>query len=168
MTGGFHLESGGLSPLSDIHTEVANGISGLTAGTPEAGELAQAFGTIGSNLGNYLGGALESRGGAFKTTQELGHDLAGKLKKAHQMYLGGDEQSAQDIRSAAKAFDDSKDAQPGSGAPNSATPGGGGASGGSLGQGSGAPSGPTSAGAAGASPGGTSGGASSGGAGGAD
>jgi hypothetical protein len=116
MTGKFYLDGAGLSPLSDIHTDVAGGLSQLTGtGAPQANEVAQSFGKIASQLSAALGGTIQSRAGALRTTEQAGHALAGKLKKAHHMYTGGDEHGAADIKSTMKAFGDEPSGTPGPG-----------------------------------------------------
>ncbi len=122
--GKFYLDGAGLSPLSDIHTDVAGGLSQLMgAGAPQASEVAESLGKIASQVSAALGGTIESRAGALKTTEQAGHELAGKLKKAHHLYTGGDEQSAADLKSTLKAFGDEPSGTPGSGPLSDQQPG---------------------------------------------
>lgn len=47
MGGEFSLDSAGLTPLADIHTHVADGLSRLTgADAPRTADVARSFGNI--------------------------------------------------------------------------------------------------------------------------
>jgi hypothetical protein len=105
MTGEFHLDSSGLSPLSDIHSQVADGLSQLVgAGGPQAADVARSFGNIAFNLNTALDGTTQNRMSTIQTTKGASDTIAELLKKAHQMYLQGDEQGGDKLTAAAEAL----------------------------------------------------------------
>jgi hypothetical protein len=105
MTGEFHLDSSGLSPLSDIHSQVADGLSQLAgAGGPQAADVARSFGNIAFNLNTALDGTTQNRMSTIQTTKGASDTIAELLEKAHQMYLQGDEQGGDKLTAAAEAL----------------------------------------------------------------
>ena len=113
MAGTFHLDSAGLAPLSDLHTQVAAELAQLTgAAAPQASDVASSFGTIAANVNASLGGALQSRTGTIQTTQRSSDTISGLLKKARHMYTGTDQDGADTIGSTARAFGDQPGGQP--------------------------------------------------------
>jgi hypothetical protein len=149
MTGQFHLHGGGLTPLSNIHAEVAQGLKQLASdGGPHAADIAQSFGTVASGLNSALDGASQSRLSAFQVTQTAGSTISDLLNKAHQMYMQGDEQGGDKLKAAAEAME----------ASGGGSGGGAGSAGGSTGAGGGSSvgggSGASGAGGAGSSGGG--------------
>lgn len=137
MAGEFYLGDTGLSPLSDIHTQVAGGLAQLTgAGAPQAADVAASFGNIAFSVNSALDGVSQSRMGTIQTTKTSSDTIAELLGKAQQMYAQGDMASADKLKAAAEAL--SAQGQGGSS-------GGGAATGGA----SGAASGGSPAGAAG-------------------
>ncbi|MCW2593324.1 MAG: hypothetical protein JWQ86_5751 [Mycobacterium sp.] len=135
MTGEFHLDSSGLSPLSDIHSQVADGLSQLAgAGGPQAADVARSFGNIAFNLNTALDGTTQNRMSTIQTTKGASGTIAELLKKAHQMYLQGDEQGGDKLTAAAEALQASEGGgagsaggPPGRGATGAGAAGGGGA-----------------------------------------
>jgi len=70
MGGKFTLDSAGLSPLADIHSQVADGLSQLTgAGAPQAADVARSFGNIAFAVNTALDGVTQSRGSTIQTTK---------------------------------------------------------------------------------------------------
>jgi hypothetical protein len=110
MTGGeFHLDSSGLTPLSDIHSQVAQGLGQLVSGGgPQASDLAKSFGNIAFGLNSALDGASQSRMSTIQTTKASADTIKDLLNKAHQMYLQGDEQGADKLKAAAEALQSSE------------------------------------------------------------
>jgi Excreted virulence factor EspC, type VII ESX diderm len=106
MTGGqFHVDSSGLTPLSDIHSQVAQGLAQLVGGGgPQASDVAKSFGNIAFGLNSALDGASQSRLSAIQTTKTSGDTISELLGKAHQMYLQGDQQGADKLKAAAEAL----------------------------------------------------------------
>lgn len=134
MTGEFHLDSSGLTPLSDIHSQVADGLTQLAgAGGPRAADVARSFGNIAFAFNTALDGTTQDRMSTIETTKGASDTIADLLKKAHQMYLQGDEQGGDKLKAAAEALQASE----------------GGASGSAGGAGGSTGSGATGAGAAG-------------------
>jgi len=135
MTGEFHLDSSGLSPLSDIHSQVADGLSQLAgAGGPQAADVARSFGNIAFNLNTALDGTTQNRTSTIQTTKGASDTIAELLKKAHQMYLQGDQQGGDKLTAAAEALQASEGGGAGSaggptgtGATGAGAAGGGGA-----------------------------------------
>jgi hypothetical protein len=126
MTGEFHLDSSGLSPLSDIHSQVADGLSQLAgAGGPQAADVARSFGNIAFNVNTALDGATQNRTSTIQTTKGASDTIAELLKKAHQMYLQGDQQGGDKLTAAAEALQASE----GGGAGSAGGPAGTGATG---------------------------------------
>jgi hypothetical protein len=63
VTGKFHLDASGLTPLSDRQNEVAQGLGQLlNSGAPQAGDVAKSFGNIAFGL-KASAEALEAQGG---------------------------------------------------------------------------------------------------------
>jgi Excreted virulence factor EspC, type VII ESX diderm len=105
MTGEFHLDGGGLTPLSDIHSQVAEGLGQLVGGGgPQASDVAKSFGNIAFGLNSALDGASQSRTSTIQTTKASADTIKDLLNKAHQMYLQGDEQGADKLKAAAEAL----------------------------------------------------------------
>jgi hypothetical protein len=105
MTGEFHLDSNGLSPLSDIHSQVAQGLGQLVGGGgPQAADVAKSFGNIAFGLNSSLDGASQSRMSTIQTTKASADTIKELLNRAHQMYLQGDEQGADKLKAAAEAL----------------------------------------------------------------
>jgi len=135
MTGEFHLDSSGLSPLSDIHAQVADGLSQLAgAGSPQAADVARSFGNIAFAANTALDGTTQSRMSTIQTTKGASDTIAELLKKAHQMYLQGDQQGGDKLTAAAEALQASEGGGAGSaggptgtGATGAGAAGGGGA-----------------------------------------
>ena len=101
----FYLNDAGLSPLSQIHAEVAGGLSQLTgAGAPQAADVAQSFGNIAFNVNNAIDGVLQSRGGTIDTTKTSSQTIGDLLTRAQQMYAKGDMAGAEKLDAAAKAL----------------------------------------------------------------
>lgn len=101
----FYLNDAGLSPLSQIHAEVAGGLSQLTgAGAPQAADVAQSFGNIAFNVSNAVDGVLQSRGGTIDTTKTSSQTIGDLLTRAQQMYAKGDMAGAEKLDAAAKAL----------------------------------------------------------------
>ena len=132
MTGEFHLDSSGLSPLSDIHAQVADGLSQLVGGGgPQAADVARSFGNIAANLNTALDGTTQNRMSTIQTTKGASDTIAELLKKAHQMYLQGDQQGGDKLTAAAEALQASEGGGAGSaGGPTGTGPTGAGAAGG--------------------------------------
>src|SRR5687767_11004227 len=127
MSGQFYLDDTGLSPLSEIHAQVAGGLSQLTgAGAPQAAEVAQSFGNIAFSVNNALDGVLQSRTGTIGATKSSSETIADLLKQAQALYVKGDMASADKLKAAAETM-----ASQGGGAQGSA-PGGAGAGGGAA------------------------------------
>lgn len=119
MSGQFYLDDTGLSPLSEIHAQVAGGLSQLTgAGAPQAAEVAQSFGNIAFSVNNALDGVLQSRTGTIGATKSSSETIADLLKQAQALYVKGDMASADKLKAAAETM-----ASQGGGAPGGA-PGG--------------------------------------------
>jgi hypothetical protein len=105
MTGEFHLDGGGLTPLSDIHSQVAQGLGQLVGGGgPQAADVAKSFGNIAFGLNSALDGASQSRMSSIQTTKASADTIKELLNRAHQMYLQGDEQGADKLKAAAEAL----------------------------------------------------------------
>jgi ESX secretion-associated protein EspJ len=105
MTGQFHLDSSGLTPLSDIHAQVAQGLGQLVSGGgPQASDVAKSFGNIAFGLNSALDGATQSRTSTLQSTKTSADTIKDLLTKAHQMYLQGDEQGADKLKAAAEAL----------------------------------------------------------------
>jgi hypothetical protein len=105
MTGEFHLDSNGLSPLSDIHSQVAQGLDQLVSGGgPQASDVAKSFGNIAFGLNSALDGASQSRLSTIQSTKTSSGTIGELLNKAHQMYLQGDQQGADKLKAAAEAL----------------------------------------------------------------
>ncbi|MBJ7340756.1 type VII secretion target [Mycolicibacterium sp.] len=104
----FSLDGAGLTPLADIHSQVAIGLSQLTgAGAPQTADVAQSFGNIAFAVNTALDGATQSRASTISTTKGSSDTIAELLTKAHQMYEHGDQQGAQKLRAAAEALEGS-------------------------------------------------------------
>lgn len=116
MSGQFYLDDTGLSPLSEIHAQVAGGLSQLTgAGAPQAAEVAQSFGNIAFSVNNALDGVLQSRTGTIGATKSSSETIADLLKQAQALYVKGDMASADKLKAAAETM-----ASQGGGAPGGA------------------------------------------------
>jgi hypothetical protein len=110
MTGGeFHLDSSGLTPLSDIHSQVAQGLGQLVGGDgPQASDVAKSFGNIAFGLNSALDGASQSRLTTIQSTKTSADTIKDLLNKAHQMYMQGDQQGADKLKAAAEALQGSE------------------------------------------------------------
>lgn len=127
MGGKFTLDSAGLTPLAQIHSQVADGLAQLTAGGgPQAADVARSFGNIASSVNDALAGVTQSRGTTLQATKGSSDTIAELLAKAHEMYVGGDREGAATLRAAAETLE-------GSGAPGGAAASGGGAASGGAG-----------------------------------
>jgi len=127
MSGQFYLDDTGLSPLSEIHAQVAGGLSQLTgAGAPQAAEVAQSFGNIAFSVNNALDGVLQSRTGTIGATKSSSETIADLLKQAQALYVKGDMASADKLKAAAETMASQGGGAPG-GAPGGAAAGGPGA-----------------------------------------
>ncbi len=105
MGGEFHLDSSGLSPLSDIHSQVAQGLGQLVSGGgPQSADVAKSFGNIAFGLNSALDGASQSRLSTIQSTKTSSDTIGELLNKAHQMYLQGDQQGADKLKAAAEAL----------------------------------------------------------------
>jgi hypothetical protein len=108
MSGEFTLDSAGLSPLADIHSQVADGLSQLAgAGAPQAADVSRSFGNIAFAVNNALDGVTQSRTSAFQTTKGASETIKELLGRADQMYAQGDEEGAEKLRAAAGALEGS-------------------------------------------------------------
>jgi uncharacterized phage infection (PIP) family protein YhgE len=135
MSGEFTLDSAGLSPLADIHSQVADGLSQLAgAGAPQAADVSRSFGNIAFAVNNALDGVTQSRASAFQTTKGASETIKELLGRADQMYAQGDQEGAAKLRAAAEALDGSG----GTGGAGSAGGAAGGTGAGGAGAGSGA------------------------------
>src|SRR5688572_26891723 len=138
MSGQFYLDDTGLSPLSEIHAQVAGGLSQLTgAGAPQAAEVAQSFGNIAFSVNNALDGVLQSRTGTIGATKSSSETIADLLKQAQALYVKGDMASADKLKAAAETM-----ASQGGGAPGAAPGGAGAGAGGGAARGAAAAPGP--------------------------
>ena len=83
----FSLDSAGLTPLADLHSQVATGLSQLAgAGAPQTDAVAQSFGNIAFAVNTALDGVTQSRASTISTTKSSSDTIAELLNKAHQMY----------------------------------------------------------------------------------
>jgi Excreted virulence factor EspC, type VII ESX diderm len=107
MTGGqFHLDGSGLGPLSDIHSQVAQGLGQLVGGGgPQTSDVARSFGNIAAGLNSALDGASQNRLSAIQTTKGSADTIKELLDKAHQMYMQGDQQGGDKLTAAAEAME---------------------------------------------------------------
>jgi hypothetical protein len=125
MSGQFYLDDTGLSPLSEIHAQVAGGLSQLTgAGAPQAAEVAQSFGNIAFSVNNALDGVLQSRTGTIGATKSSSETIADLLKQAQALYVKGDMASADKLKAAAETMASQGGGAQGGGAPSGAAAGG--------------------------------------------
>ena len=125
----FSLDGAGLTPLADIHAQVADGLARLT-GAPQTSDVAESFGNIAFAVNSALDGVTESRAGTFQATKHSSNTIAELLNEAHQRYEQGDQQGAEKLRAAAEVLEGSSGAGvPGAGVPGTgaADAGGGGA-----------------------------------------
>jgi hypothetical protein len=136
MTEEFHLEDGGLAPLSNLHDEVATGLSQLTGpGAPVAAEVATTFGNIAFGVNTALDAASQSRLDTFGATRKAGDTISTLLQEANRRYAAGDQAGADSLRSAAAAMQDGSAGQAsgtsgGTASGSSGSSGGGGGGGG--------------------------------------
>jgi len=127
MGGRFTLDGTGLTPLADIHSQVATGLSQLTgAGAPQAADVARSFGNIAFSVNNALDGVTQSRGNTLQATKGSSDTIAELLGKADALYAQGDEEGAAKLKAAAETLEGAGPA------------GGGGAGAGGVGAGGGA------------------------------
>ena len=131
MGGTFTLDSAGLAPLAEIHSQVATGLGQLTgAGAPLAADVAKSFGNIAFAVNNALDGVTQSRGNTLHTTKGSSDTIAELLSTADKLYAQGDQEGAAKLRAAAETLEGS--AAPGEGG----SAAGGGGSAGAAGAGS--------------------------------
>lgn len=105
MTEEFHLEGGGLSPFSNLHDEVATGLSQLTGpGAPVAAEVASTFGNIAFGVNTALDATSQSRLDTFGATRTASDTISALLQEANRRYAAGDQAGADSLRSAAAAM----------------------------------------------------------------
>ncbi|KAA0095296.1 hypothetical protein CIW49_22730 [Mycolicibacterium sp. P1-18] len=108
MSGKFTLDSAGLAPLAEIHSEVATGLSQLTgAGAPRAADVAQSFGNIAFSVNDALDGVTQSRGRTLQATKGSSDTIADLLGKADELYARGDREGAAKLRAAAETLEGS-------------------------------------------------------------
>lgn len=106
MTEQFHLEGDGLSPLSNLHDEVAAGLSQMTGpGAPAAAEVASTFGTIAFGVNTALDTASQCRLDTLGATRTAGETISALLQEANRRYSAGDQAGADSLRSAASAIE---------------------------------------------------------------
>jgi hypothetical protein len=126
MGGEFSLDSAGLSPLADIHSQVADGLSQLAgAGGPEAADVARSFGNIAFAVNTALDGVTQSRSSTIQATKGASDTIKELLGTADKLYAQGDEEGAAKLRAAAETLEGSG-ASGGSGSAAGAGAGGGG------------------------------------------
>lgn len=96
MSGEFTLDSTGLAPLSNLHTEVADGLAQLAGvSAPATAEVAQSFGTIAFGVNNALANASQSRVDTLGAAGSAGNAISDILRAADAKYAAGD-QAAED------------------------------------------------------------------------
>lgn len=108
MGGKFTLDSAGLTPLAEIHSQVAAGLAQLTgAGAPQAADVAKSFGNIAFSVNNALDGVTQSRGNTLQATKGSSDTIAELLGKAEKLYAQGDQEGAAKLRAAAETLEGS-------------------------------------------------------------
>jgi hypothetical protein len=142
MTEEFHLDGDGLSPFSNLHDEVATGLSQLTGpGAPVAAEVASTFGNIAFGVNTALDATSQSRLDTFGATRTAGDTISALLQEANRRYAAGDQAGADSLRSAAAAMQNDVEGQTsgtsGGAAGGPSVTSGGGSGGGSGGSGGG-------------------------------
>jgi hypothetical protein len=130
MGGKFTLDSAGLAPLAEIHSQVATGLSQLTGeGAPRAADVAKTFGNIAFSVNDALDGVTQSRGNTLQATKGSSDTIAELLGKADKLYAQGDQEGAAKLRAAAETLEGS-DGEGGAAGAGGATGAGGAAAGG--------------------------------------
>ncbi|OPX05710.1 type VII secretion target [Mycobacterium sp. AT1] len=133
MGGKFTLDSAGLTPLAEIHSQVAAGLAQLTgAGGPQAADVAKSFGNIAFSVNNALDGVTQSRGNTLQATKGSSDTIAELLGKAEKLYAQGDQEGAAKLKAAAETLEGSG---PGGGTGPAGAAGAGGAGAGAAGGG---------------------------------
>ncbi len=108
MGGEFSLDGAGLTPLADIHAQVAGELSQLAGdGGPQAADVATSFGNIAFAVNKALDGVTQSRINTIQTTKGSSDTIKELLNTADRMYAQGDEQGAAKLRAAAEALEGS-------------------------------------------------------------
>lgn len=101
MTGGpLFVQTEGLRQFSQIHAEIAAGVSQLIGGAPTVTGVETSHGQIAFAVQNALGGLLNARQGTLQTTAKSGDKIAELLRKAAAAYESGDERSAGKLKAA--------------------------------------------------------------------
>src|SRR5689334_7476411 len=110
------VQTDGVRSYSQIHDQVAAGLSQLTSGAAEALRVQNSHGTIASAVSTALSGVLGSRQGTMQTTATSANTISELLQKAAALYEQGDQQGAEKLKAAAAALEGADGGSSGAGA----------------------------------------------------
>lgn len=121
MTDPLFVQTDGVRDLSEVHSQVVSGLSGLTAA--ESTGVQTSHGAIASAVSSALSHVLDGRGATLGATSTSASTIADLLQKAAGAYAAGDEEGASRLKAAAAALEDRN--RPGAcGAPGTQASGG--------------------------------------------
>jgi hypothetical protein len=100
-----YMQIDGVRSFAQTHADVSAGLSGLLGSDTHVAGVAHTHGPIASAVHTALGDALEARHGSLRGAANTGAKLADALRQAAQAYEGVDQESANQLRSAAAAVD---------------------------------------------------------------
>ncbi|MCX2716070.1 type VII secretion target [Mycolicibacterium sp. J2] len=103
MTDPLHVQTDGVLNYSQLHSDVAAGLSGL-AGVDGSG-VETSHGTIASAVNTALSGVLAGRQNTIGVTSTAASTISDLLQKAAQAYAAGDRQGAERLKAAADVLE---------------------------------------------------------------
>lgn len=103
MTDPLHVQTDGVLNYSQLHSDVAAGLSGL-AGVDGSG-IETTHGVIASAVNTALSGVLAGRQNTLGVTSTAASTISDLLQKAAQAYAAGDQQGAERLKAAADVLE---------------------------------------------------------------
>ncbi|OBF34127.1 hypothetical protein A5724_18165 [Mycobacterium sp. ACS1612] len=105
MSDPLYVQPDGVRTYSQIHDEVATGLSQLMgAAAPEAAGVQNSHGVIAASVSSALNQVLGGRQGTLQATSSSAQTISELLAKAAQAYEHGDQKGAATLRAAAEAM----------------------------------------------------------------
>lgn len=130
MTDPLHVQTDGVLNYSQLHSDVAAGLSGL-AGVDGSG-VETSHGLIASAVNTALSGVLAGRQSTLGVTSTAASTISELLQKAAQAYAAGDQQGAERLKAAADVLEGKDAPGRGGGSGGGGAPASGGGAGGDM------------------------------------
>lgn len=130
MTDPLHVQTDGVLNYSQLHSDVAAGLSGL-AGV-DGSSVETSHGLIASAVNTALSGVLAGRQSTLGVTSTAASTISELLQKAAQAYAAGDQQGAERLKAAADVLEGKDAPGRGGGSGGGGAPASGGGAGGDM------------------------------------